>query len=145
MTVGRICHRDVDTAQPQELVRAAAQRMGSRAVGTLLVLDSARRPIGILTDRDLAVRVVGEGRDPNLLRVHEVMSPSPHVISELAPLEDAIAVMRTFGVRRVPVVDPKGELVGLISLDDVFSLLAEELWSMRRVLEKSSPRSLAEA
>ncbi|MBL8803701.1 MAG: CBS domain-containing protein [Planctomycetes bacterium] len=145
MTIGRICNRDVDTAEPQEFVRAAAQRMGSRAVGTLLVLDRERRPVGILTDRDIAVRVVGEGREPNSVRVSDVMSAHPHTVSELAPLEDAIAIMRTHGVRRVPVVSPQGALVGLITLDDVLSLLAEDLWSMRRVLEKSSPRALAQA
>lgn len=145
MTTGRICNREVDTAESHELVRVAAQRMGSRAVGTLLVLDSDRRPIGILTDRDLAVRVVGEGRDPNHARVGEVMTPDPRTVSELAPLEDAIAVMRVHGVRRVPVVTPKGELVGMLTLDDVLSLLAEDLWSMRRVVEKSSPRVLAGA
>jgi len=145
MTIGRICNRDVDTAEPQEFVRAAAQRMGSRAVGTLLVLDRERRPVGILTDRDIAVRVVGEGREPHSVRVSDVMSPHPHTVSELAPLEDAIAVMRAHGVRRVPVVSPQGALVGMITLDDVLSLLAEDLWSMRRVLEKSSPRALAQA
>jgi CBS domain-containing protein len=145
MTIGRICNRDVDTAEPQEFVRAAAQRMGSRAVGTLLVLDRERCPVGILTDRDIAVRVVGEGREPNSVRVSDVMSAHPHTVSELAPLEDAIAIMRTHGVRRVPVVSPQGALVGMITLDDVLSLLAEDLWSMRRVLEKSSPRALAQA
>ncbi len=143
MTIGRICHREVDTAEPHETVRAAAQRMGSRAVGTLLVLDASRRPVGILTDRDLAVRVVGEGRDPNLVHVQDVMSHKPHTVAELAPLEDAIAIMRTHGVRRVPVVSMKGELVGMITLDDVLGILAEDLWSMRRVVEKSSPRVLA--
>lgn len=144
MTVGQICNREVDTAEPQETVRAAAQRMGSRSVGTLLVLDRQRRPIGIVTDRDLAVRVVGEGHDANATRVSDVMSADPRTVSELAPVEDAIAIMRTHGVRRVPVVSPQGELVGMVTLDDVLSLLAEDLWSMRRVLQKSSPRVLAE-
>jgi CBS domain-containing protein len=145
MTIGRICNREVDTADPKEFVRAAAQRMGSRSVGTLLVLDAERRPIGILTDRDIAIRVVGEGRDAHSTRVADVMSADPRTVSDLAPIEDAIAIMRTHGVRRVPVVSPQGELVGMITLDDVLSLLAEDLWSMRRVVEKSSPKVLAEA
>lgn len=145
MTIGQICNREVDTAEPQESVRAAAQRMGSRLVGTLLVLDRARRPIGIVTDRDLAVRVVAAGRDANQTHVADVMSPDPHTVSELAPIEDAIAIMRTHGVRRVPVVSPQGALVGMVTLDDVLSMLAEDLWSMRRVVQKSSPAVLAEA
>jgi len=145
MTVGQICNREVDTAEPHESVRAAAQRMGSRSVGTLLVLDGARRPVGIVTDRDLAVRVVAAGRDSNHTRVSDVMSAEPHTVSELAPIEDAIAIMRTHGVRRVPVVSPQGALVGMVTLDDVLSMLAEDLWSMRRVVQKSSPAVLADA
>ena len=61
MSVGRICNREVDLAEPDESVQIAARRMNSRNVGTLMVLDKDSRPIGILTDRDLAIRVVAKG------------------------------------------------------------------------------------
>jgi CBS domain-containing protein len=143
MSVARICRRDVDTAEARESVRAAAQRMASRAVGMLLVLDAENRPIGLVTDRDIALRVVGEGRDPAALTVGDVMSRSPRTVSELAAIEDALALMRTHGVRRLPVVSPQGALVGVVSLDDVLALLADELWQMGRVIAKTSPQVLA--
>ena len=143
MSVARICCREVDTAEPHESVRAAAQRMASRAVGMLLVLDTDKRPIGLVTDRDIAIRVVGEGRDPAALTVGDVMSRSPRTVSELAAIEDALALMRSHGVRRLPVVSPQGALVGVVTLDDILSLLADELWQMGRVIAKTSPQALA--
>ena len=143
MSIARICQRNVDTAEPFESVRTAAQRMTTRSVGMLLVLDNQRRPTGILTDRDIALRCAGEGRDPATTTVVEIMTPSPRVVSEMSSVEDALTVMRTHGVRRLPVVNPLGELVGVLSLDDVLALLAEELWEMGRVIQRSSPAVLA--
>jgi CBS domain-containing protein len=117
--------------------------MASRAVGMLLVLDNDRRPVGIVTDRDIAVRVVGEGRDPANTTVADVMSRSPRTVSELAAIEDALALMRAHGVRRLPVVTPQGTLVGVVTLDDVLALLADELWQMGRLIRKSSPQALS--
>lgn len=143
MTLGRICQRDIDTAEPFETVRAAAQRMASRCVGTLLVVDAQRRPIGILTDRDIALRVVGEGREAAATLVSDVMTRDPHTLSELASVEDALALMRAHGVRRLPIVSPHGDLVGVVTLDDILALLADEMWQMGRLVRKSSPQILA--
>lgn len=143
MSVGRICSRDVDLAEPQETAQQAAGRMHSRKVGTLLVLDEAKRPIGILTDRDLAVRVVAEGRDPVQTTVQDVMTAAPHTLSEDAAIEEALAIMRGGRFRRVPIVDSDGALVGLLSLDDVLDLLAEEFRDIGGLLQGESPGSLA--
>lgn len=143
MTVGRICQRDIDIAEPYESARAAAQRMATRSVGTLIVVDQRRHPIGILTDRDIALRVVGEGRELGATLISDVMTRDPRTVSELASIEDALALMRTHGVRRLPVVSPKGELVGVVTLDDILALLADEMWQMGRLIRKSSPQVLA--
>lgn len=145
MTIGRICQRNVDTARIDESVKAAAQRMGSRVVGTLVVLDDDHVPIGILTDRDLAVRVVGQGRDPNETLVGEVMTERVQTAFEGLPVAEALALMRTHSIRRLPVVGSGGRLLGLVSLDDVLGLLAEELHDLERLLAREGPRSLAEA
>ena len=143
MTIGRICCREVDTASPQESARAAAQRMGVRAVGTLVVLDAERRPVGILTDRDLAVRVVGTGRNADTTTVDEVMSERVHTAFEEKPIEDALALMRAQAVRRLVVVRRDGRLVGIVSLDDVLALLAEEFRDIGRLLENENPKQVA--
>jgi len=144
MTVGRLCVRAVDVAEPNESVQVAAQRMHSRNVGTLVVLDPSRKPIGLVTDRDLTVRVLAEGRDGSQVTVDEVMTQDIRAVDEDCPVEAALEAMRAGPFRRVPVVDKKGKLVGLLSIDDVLDLLAEEFQSIRRLLNKESPSELAQ-
>jgi CBS domain-containing protein len=139
MTIGRICSRNVHIAGPEESALVAARRMESENVGALVVLDAGKRPTGLVTDRDLALRVVAEGRDPKSVRVSEVMSAHPSTIEESAPIEDAVAMMRRVGVRRLPVVDAKGALVGIATVDDVLDLLAGELGDLGRTLSFSRP------
>ena len=145
MSVGRICIREVDLAEPDESVQIAAQRMNSRNVGTLIVLDKQSRPIGILTDRDLAIRIVGKGLDPLETVVGEVMSKAPDCVYEETPIETAVAHMRAGPFRRLPVVDDDGKLIGLVSLDDILDLLSEELSEIGRLVRKEGPAGLVES
>ena len=144
MTIWRICQRDVDTATIAEDIHAAAQRMESRCVGTLVVLDEHEHPIGIVTDRDITLRVVGQGRNPEETSVGDVMTRSLKTLPEAAPISGALAAMQSEGVRRLPVVDEAGLLVGMVSLDDVVKQLAEDLRHVASVMEESSPRAMAE-
>ena len=144
MTIGRICQREVDTADSKECARAAARRMATRCVGTLVILDKEKRPVGILTDRDLAVRVLAEGLNPDTTPVADVMTLHPTTINENTSIEDVLALMRAKSVRRLPVVERQGRLVGLVSVDDVLALLAEEFRHLGKLLEKSSPKNLAQ-
>lgn len=143
MSVGRICVRSVDTADLSESVVVAARRMHTRKVGTLIVLDNAKEPVGLVTDRDLAVRVLAESLDPGQTSVGDVMTPHPHTIREDAPIEEALRIMRAGRFRRIPVVDNQSKLVGLLSLDDILALLTEEFREIGKLLEEESPRSLA--
>ena len=122
MSAGRLCVREVDIAEIDESVQAAAQRMNSRNVGTLVVLDKEKRPVGMVTDRDLAVRVLAKAGDPIQTTVGEVMTKYFHTISENSPIEDALRVMRTGRCRRLPVVDSLGKLVALLSEESPRSL-----------------------
>lgn len=142
MTVGRICVRDVDLAEAGESVQAAALRMNTRKVGTLIVQGDVQQPVGILTDRDLAIRVVGRGLDPITTTVDQVMTRSPATVREDSPLEAAISLMRAGPYRRLPVVSDTGKLVGLLSLDDVVDLLASEMAEIGELIEQEGPGSL---
>ena len=139
MTVETICQRNVDTADALERVQSAAQRMDSRNVGTLIVLDGVRRPIGILTDRDIALRVVGRGRDPFATAVGDVMTAELETVLESVSVEEALKSMRARGVRRLPVTRASGELVGVVTLDDILAHLAQEFAVVGRLLEASQP------
>ena len=139
MSVGRICTRYVDLADPEETVQAAARRMLERKVGTLVILDQAKRPVGLLTDRDLVLRVLALGQDPRQTSVSAVMTREPKTVTEGTPIEQALALMRSGAFRRLPVVGGDGTLVGLVSLDDILSLLAEELREVGTLVEREMP------
>lgn len=138
MNVSNICRREVQLAQQDESVLVAAARMRQHNVGTLVVLDKARKPVGILTDRDLALRVLGEGRDPARTRVVDVMTSHPQTLTPETSLERALASMRALGVRRMPVTGTQGELLGLVSVDDFFTQLASTLGDLSQVFGHSA-------
>ncbi len=138
MSAGRFCSRDVDTASFEETVLDAARRMRDRQVGTVIVVDE-QRPVGILTDRDLTVRVLAGGLDPARTRVSEVMTPSPTTIREEDTIETALGYMRAGRFRRLPVVGRDGHLLGILALDDVLGLVASELADVGQLLKREAP------
>jgi len=139
MSIGRVCQREVDLADIDETIVSAARRMEKRQVGTLVVLDREKRPIGILTDRDIAMRVVAADRSPGGTRVGDVMTSDPRTVSEETPIEDALTTMRTVGIRRLLVVGAEERLAGIVSLDDILFLITEEFRSVHDILQKSAP------
>ncbi len=136
MSVGRICVRSVATTTPAETLRAAAQRMRERGVGSLVVVDGKKRPVGVLTDRDLMLRCVAGADDPDGVEVAQVMSTPVVTAGETMPIEDVLSQMSASGIRRVPVVDATGMLVGILALDDVLDLLSEEVTTIGRLLSR---------
>jgi CBS domain-containing protein len=144
MSVGRICVREVDTAQPDESVSVAAQRMQQRAVGTLVVVNGAYQVVGIVTDRDLVSRVLAKGLNPLETAVRAVMTMAPKSVFEETPIETALLTMRTGRFRRLPVIDRTNTLLGLLTLDDVLMLLAEEFAQIGRLLKRETPQAVVQ-
>jgi CBS domain-containing protein len=138
MAAGELCRRDVDTANFDESALDAARRMRDRQVGTVVVVDGGR-PVGILTDRDLAVRVLAAGLDPQKTRVSEVMTPAPTTVTEDAQIATALGYMRAGRFRRVPVVGTDGRLCGILALDDVLAVVAAELAEIGPLLMREAP------
>lgn len=136
MSVGAICVRSVQVASPEETVRTVAARMAEAGVGTVVVLGVDRRPAGILTDRDVAVRCVAERRDPDTTDVGSVMTVPATCIQQSMPIESALSRMVGIHARRLVVVDDDERLVGILALDDVLELLAEELVSVGKLLRQ---------
>ncbi|HEU5169424.1 MAG TPA: CBS domain-containing protein [Gemmatimonadales bacterium] len=145
MTTGKICSRIVATVWPTETVRAAALRMAENDVGSLVVIeaDGLHRPIGILTDRDIAVRCVGGRLDPDKTPVSTVMTTRVHTIDEQAAVEDALSQMAAGGTRRLIVTGRGERLVGVLSLDDVLDLLTTETAAIGKLLDKQRPHVTA--
>ena len=97
----------------------AAQTIRDKEVGDVIVVDTEGKIVGIITDRDLAVRVIAVGRDPASTKADEVMTPEPITVEALAPVEEAERLMRERLVRRLPVIDPDNRPLGLLSLEDL--------------------------
>jgi CBS domain-containing protein len=143
MAVGEICSREVVFARRGESLRVAAQLMREKHVGALAVVDERngdRIPVGIITDRDIVIAVVAKGLDADTLLVGEAMSADLVTARESDGVSECIAKMRAKGVRRVPVVDARGALVGIVSADDFLDLLAEELSGLARMIASEQRR-----
>lgn len=126
MSLDSIIQRPARTLPPGATCAEAAQVMRDDNIGSIIVARG-KEPLGIVTDRDLAVRVVAEGRLPADVNVESVMSMHPAFLAKQRTLDDVITTMRQLGVRRLPVVDESGNLEGILSLDDVLILLARQL------------------
>ena len=139
MSMKDYCRREVCTATSEETIREAAKRMAARGVGSLVVVDGQERPIGMLTDRDIVMRVLRRRADPDRVLVGAVMQDEPSVVREDTPLDAAIRVMRRDTVRRMPVVDDAGRLVGIFAVDDALQLLASELAGVAEAVRAQFP------
>ena len=138
MRIGDICTREVVTCSPGASVAELAVLMREHHVGDVIVVESSgdeRIPVGIVTDRDVAVKVVARRVDPDMVTARDIMNEVVTVL-ESEVVYDAIWSMRRKGVRRLPVVDGNNALFGLLSADDLVQFLAEELTELARV----SPR-----
>ena len=137
--VREILSRDTLVAGPPEMtVRDAARRMAEHVCGSILVLDGETL-VGIFTERDLLVRVIAAGRDPDGTRVAEVMTRSPDTIAAGAPVKEAIRRMDEFGYKHLPVMEGD-RVVGVIAVEDIpigeLVGMSEELEERHRLAER---------
>jgi len=109
---------NVEVARPDMPLREAAARMREINVGVMPVVDGEQL-VGILTDRDIAVRAVADGDDPNATTVAEVMSGDVTFCYDDQPVEEAAELMEQLQIRRLPILDRDERLVGIISLGDL--------------------------
>lgn len=131
LTAGDICTRTVAVGYPSLALSEAARLMRARHVGCLVVVEETavgeNLVVGILTDRDIAMSVVAADRDAHALRIGDVMTRDVVSAREHDSLLDLLAAMRRRKVRRVPVTDPRDLLVGIVSLDDVLAVMADQM------------------
>jgi CBS domain-containing protein len=111
----------------------AAEAMREQNVGSIVVADGGK-PLGVITDRDLVVRVMARNEDPRQLTVGEVMSKDPGFVIRTRSIDEVVTTMRQLGVRRIPVVDENGELDGLVSMDDLLVAISGQLASLAVVI-----------
>ena len=127
MSLERFCRKEVATVGADDTIVSAARTMQERHVGAVVVVDGGSHPTGMLTDRDIACRVIAEARDPAQTRVGAVMSRDLATVTRGGTIDEVAFSMRRLGVRRLPIVDAEGKLAGLVAFDDLVVLLAAEL------------------
>ncbi|TAJ44960.1 CBS domain-containing protein [Methanofollis fontis] len=138
MTLMECCQVPVVSVPPETPVFDVAGIMAEQNVGSVVVVEE-KKPVGIITDRDITVRVTAEGLDPKSVPVHAVMSAELLVLPGTTGLYQALLQIKAKGVRRVPVTDGAGALSGIITVDDVIRLLAQEMDGIASVIRSGSP------
>ncbi|MFL5276225.1 MAG: CBS domain-containing protein [Myxococcales bacterium] len=127
MSMERFCRKEVATIQSRDTVVRAARTLLEKHGGARGVVDEKRRPVGMITDRDITCRVVAAMRDPGTTSVESAMSRDLVTVREDETIDGVAFSMRKHGVRRLPVVDAEGRLTGLVAFDDMVVLLSREL------------------
>ncbi|HEU4430030.1 MAG TPA: CBS domain-containing protein [Myxococcota bacterium] len=140
MPIGDYCQRPAATVLENDTARSAAQRMKLSGVGSLVVVRDGR-PVGIVTDRDLALETICNRLDAGAVRVGELASRSLVTVHADAPVREAVRLMGRRGVRRLPVVDDKGEIVGIVAADDLATLAIAELSGLAVAIGAQAPAS----
>jgi signal-transduction protein with cAMP-binding, CBS, and nucleotidyltransferase domain len=140
MSIESLLTRPVSTLPAGATCAEAARRMCRQNIGSI-VIEADGAPIGIVTDRDLAVRVVAEELNAASVTVDRVMSTFPAFLSPQRDLRAALDVMLEMGVRRLPAVNSKGRLVGILSLDDVLIELADQLATVKELMRVERSRA----
>lgn len=141
MTIGAICNREVITVLADATVQHVASLMRQYHVGDVVVIDNTTKnhknktvPIGIVTDRDLVIEVVATELDCKVITAGDIMLKNLSVVKENMGVLEAMTLMSNKGIRRLPVVDEGGNLLGIVTLDDLLLLLARELGALSKLV-----------
>lgn len=138
MPVEDLARSDVVTATERTAVSEIAQQMADETVGSVVIVDD-KTPVGIVTDRDLALRCVAEEVDMGDQTAENVMTEELETIGRDDGFYEAVDLMSEAGIRRLPVTDDAGALVGIITSDDLTTLLADEQQGLAEVIEAQRP------
>ena len=137
MEVGDICQRTVLCCEKEATAQDAAKLMRHNHVGDLVVTatqaDGVRIPLGMITDRDLVLEVLAQEVNPTGVCVGELIGPVLGTATEDEGVYEVLSRMWEFGVRRMPVINRQGGLVGIITVDDVIAHLSEQLTAVNRI------------
>ena len=143
MPIGEICNRAVIFVKKDTNLLEVAQLMRQNHVGDLVIVDEKngrRVPVGIVTDRDIVIEVIAKELDINALTAGDVMGPGLATARETEGVFETIQLMRLKGVRRMPIIDAHGGLAGIISIDDLIELLAEEMNELAKLISREQVR-----
>jgi predicted transcriptional regulator len=139
MTLKTICNREVLIAQKNDTLVEAAKLMREYQTGSIVIIEERnglRYPAGIVTDRDLVIELIAKGVDINSVTLGDVMYRDIILGKENDDVNETIKIMRQRGIRRLPVVDDRGVLVGIVTMDDLIDLISEQLKDLAALIGK---------
>jgi CBS domain-containing protein len=139
MTLKTICNREVLIAQKNDTLVEAAKLMREYQVGSIVVIEEqngVRYPVGLVTDRDIVIEVIAKEVGINSVTLGDVMYRDIILGKENDDVNETIKIMRQRGIRRLPVVDDSGALVGIVTMDDLIDLIAEQLKDIATLIGK---------
>ena len=132
----------VETITSDVSIRDCAKQLRDRHVGSLVVIDAENKPLGMITDRDITIEVVAKELNPDKTSVGQVMTTPVVVAKAEENIVDALARMREFGIRRLPVVDEHGVLAGVVTNSNMLEELSMMLDSVVRNIKSSKTREV---
>lgn len=136
--VSTIVREEVVTAAPNTPVSEIVMLLDQERVGSVVVVEEAR-PVGIVTDRDLALKVLGPGLDPEETPAGDVMTEEMVTVDTEAGIFEVLTAMSDASVRRIPAIDADGNLDGIVTFDDFVALLGRELKKLGDIVEAEAP------
>lgn len=143
MKLKELCVLDVACCHKDTTIAEAARLMRQHHTGDLVVTDESdgtQEPVGIVTDRDIVMEAIAKGHDPDRTRVSDVMGKPVVVASGSEDVATAIERMRAHGVRRLPIVDESGAVLGIFTLDDLYRVVAEQTAALAAIVTKGQTR-----
>jgi CBS domain-containing protein len=136
MSLQEFCRKPVVKISPEKSITDACRMLREKNIGCIIAENDGKL-CGILTDRDIALKVAGEKRDPEKTKVNEVMTGNPVRISVDKGLHDLTALMHSHHVRRIPIVDGMDTTLGIVTLDDLIALLGDEMSEIGRAVSEA--------
>ena len=145
MRAGELCNHNVITATADTPISDAARLMRDHHVGCLIIVTHTKgrvEPVGIVTDRDIVIELIARAVTIDDVTLGDIVSYALLKVTEDETVFDTAQRMRCRGVRRVPVISSTGELVGILALDDILSLLGEELSLLSKLTARENEQEV---
>ena len=139
MSLENFCRKPVIKISPDDTIVEACRLMEANNVGCLIA-ENEGKLCGIVTDRDIALKVTGAQRDPQQTTVKAIMTRDPIRISVSKDLRQLTSLMHAYHVRRVPIVDGYDTTLGIISLDDLIALFGDEMSEIGKAISEEFPQ-----
>lgn len=139
MSLRKFCRKPLISIAPETNITEACRLMEQNNIGCVVVQDSGKL-CGLVTDRDIALRVTGAQKEPQKTTVREIMTPDPIRISADKELHHLTALMRAYHVRRVPIVDSFDTIIGIVTLDDLMAQLGGEMSEIGKAIGEELPQ-----